>query len=298
MSTIADRPAMRAMGTDLHVVAPGHERAVRGLFVQWEATLSRFLPLSDVSRANQAAGTAVEVSPLTVTVVETALAAARATGGLYDPCLGAHMEEIGYATSWSARRRWDDVVVPGVAPAAGRWREVRLDRAGRRLTVPRGARLDLGGIAKGMAVDAAAAMLRARGVPRGLISAGGDLAVWGTPPGEPGWPVDLPDTAGAVCLVHGALATSGTLRRRWNAGGEAVHHVIDPRTGRPSTGDAVAVTVLAERLVHAEVAATAALVLGTRRGIAFLAQRGLEARFIDGDGVVTTTGGWPGEEGG
>src|SRR5439155_22588655 len=131
-----------------------------------------------------------------------------------------------------------------------------------------GVGLDLGGIAKGMAVDAALARLRALGVDAALVNAGGDLAVHGRLPGGTAWPVVVqgrraPQT---VLLERGALATSGIARRRWQQGQQSRHHLLDPRTGLPAQSGLLSITVVAARCVQAEVAATAAFVLGPQEG--------------------------------
>lgn len=294
-----DEGRFRAMGTDVRVVVAGPAEpataAVRGLFVLWEATLNRFLGASDVARATAGAGRFVDVSGLAARAVAAACAAARDTGGLYDPCLGRAMRAIGYDRSWRERGRWADgprrAAVPG-----GAWRGVEADEPGRRVLLPAGTELDLGGIAKGMAVDAAVAMLVARGAGACLVSAGGDLAVAGRPPGRGGWEIDLPDAGGRrVSLREGALATSGTTRRRWTRAGEPVHHVVDPRTGAPSASGLRGVTVLAAACAHAEVAATAALVGGPREGRRLLERRGFAALMVHDDGRREAVGAWPGE---
>jgi thiamine biosynthesis lipoprotein len=153
---------------------------------------------------------------------------------------------------------------------------------GRRIELGRGVRLDLGGIGKGYAVDRALGLLAAAGPC--LVSAGGDLAVSGTPAGGV-WPVGVavPDGRVTVGLESGAVATSGRDRRRWRRGGEERHHLVDPRTGRPAEGDLLRVTVLAPTAVEAEVLAKA-LFLGAEPA-------GASAVLVRADGTVVFTGG-------
>jgi thiamine biosynthesis lipoprotein len=165
------------------------------------------------------------------------------------------------------------------------------------LRLPPGMQLDLGGIAKGMAVDAAAGMLRRRQVPGGVVSAGGDLAVWGLPPRGRAWTVEI-EAPGAgpltrVPLRWGALATSSTTRRAWATEDGTAHHTIDPRTGRPAQTDLASASVVAARCQDAEVAATAALVLGADEGAAFLSSRGLHGLLVRRDGPPVVVGAWP-----
>ena len=212
----------RAMGTDVRVLAPvGSAEAcavVESLFADWEAVLSRFRPESDLSRANAGAGQPVQVDRLLLDVTAAALAAARATRGLFDPTLEHELVRIGYDRSFEhvdASCPSADTPRPG-----GSWNAVEIDRERSTVTVPPGCGLDLGGIAKGMAVDAALDRLAAEGVDTALVSAGGDLAVRGHLPGAVPWTIRVGDEADGfvVPLLRGALATSGTTRRRWRQG--------------------------------------------------------------------------------
>jgi thiamine biosynthesis lipoprotein len=156
--------------------------------------------------------------------------------------------------------------------------------------------LDLGATAKALASDLAAAAC-ADLCRSGLISLGGDIAVWGDQP----WPVLIADTADpastdqsgqVLTLLSGGLATSGTRARRWTRGGQLVHHLLDPRTGLPTAGPWQTVSVLADTCVLANVASTAAVVAGTG-AVSWLRERGFSARLVDGKGAVTRVGSWP-----
>jgi FAD:protein FMN transferase len=115
------------------------------------------------------------------------------------------------------------------------------------LRLPHGIRLDLGATAKGLGTDRAvrAAMAATGGHGGVLVSLGGDIAVAGTPPRD-GWPVTVaeePDPGGGpggqlVRLAAGTVATSSVTVRRWHRGGIVLHHIVDPRTGRPADGPA------------------------------------------------------------
>ena len=138
------------------------------------------------------------------------------------------------------------------------------------LSLPAGARLDLGATAKGLGSDrAAAAAYRVCGRGGILVSLGGDIAVTGQPP-VGGWPVAVADSSdpgrGApgqvVRLTAGALATSSVTGRRWQRDGRTVHHIVDPRTGWPAAGPWRTVSVAAASCAEANAAATAAIVAG------------------------------------
>lgn len=287
-----------AMGTEVVVLTAGHAPAgavarVRGLFALREEALSRFLPTSELSRLNRSAGRAMEVSPLMLETVDAAIRAAAATGGAFDPTLGRQMAAIGYDRPFGLPRRVTVLGMPPAGPGGG-WREIAVDPARGTVTVPVGTALDFGGIAKGMAVDAAAVALRRAGVAEALVSAGGDLAVFGRPPGRPGWPVAVEGVGGPpVWVAHGALATSSVSRRRWRQGDVERHHLLDPRTGDPAASGLRSVSVAAARCARAEVAAKVALILGPADGAAFLADRGLSGLLVPDEGPPLAVGGWP-----
>jgi thiamine biosynthesis lipoprotein len=287
-----------AMGTSIHVLLPGECNdaivLVRDLFADWEATLSRFRPESELSRLNERPGERVSVGSLLFRVVSAAIEAARATHGLFDPTLLRQLVRIGY------ERSFDEMPVrasPAVAPAerGGRWSWIELDARERTIRLPEGCAIDLGGIAKGMAVDAALDLLGGNGVSAALVSAGGDLAVSGLPPDTGPWPVLVGDDPArqVLPLVRGALATSGVSRRSWSQGELRRHHILDPRTGESAESGLREVTVAARTCRVAEVAATTAFVLGPRAGANFLWRNGLAARLTRDDSTHVVVGSWP-----
>lgn len=286
------------MGTDLEIVAlaDAPEAAIIALDVlrAWDARFSRFRPDSELSRLNAAAGWPVAVTQEMLAVVGAALDAARATDGLFDPTLLPHLLHHGYDRTFLELPA-DAPAPAGPPPRTGAWREIELDAARGTIRLPVDAGLDLGGIAKGMAVDAAVAAIVAAGIEVVAVSAGGDLAVAGTPPGGDAWLIALDETGPepiVVALASGALCTSSVTRRRWVRGGQARHHLLDPRTGEPATSDLRAVTVLAGDARQAEVAAKVALLLGSVRGGAFLAARGLDGLLVSLDGATEVVGPW------
>ncbi len=140
---------------------------------------------------------------------------------------------------------------------------MRID--GRRIALERGFRLDLGGIAKGYAVDRATGILAQSGPA--LVNAGGDLAGRGRL-----WPVGVETGDGELTLglEDHALATSGRDRRRWRRGGIEAHHLIDPATGAPAEARYLRVTVTAPTTVEAEIQAKAVFLGAEPEGPAVL----------------------------
>ena len=287
-----------AMGTEVQVLLPDkHGEAitpVRELFADWEATLSRFLVDSELSRLNACAGEPVAVSALLFEVVSESVDAAIATGGAFDPTLLRQLIRIGYSKPFERMSHTAEPVA-GFSVRGGGWQWIELDPRSSTITLPVGCALDFGGIAKGMAVDAALELLDRRGVTPALVSAGGDLSVRGLPTGVRAWSVLVgDDSAGQVVpLVRGALATSGVARRSWLQGGTRRHHLVDPATGESAENDLQEVTIAAESCKTAEVAATASFVLGSRLGSDLLSRYRLAGRLTHRDGTQRTVGAWP-----
>lgn len=281
----------RVWCTDAHVVAltvADLEAAVTLLvrqLSQVDAVASRFRDDSELRRLH--AGRR-QISPLLARLLATALQAAEETDGLVDPTLGAPLHRAGYD------RTFDELPADGPAavtlPPEQSWREVQLD--GTALTLPPGVELDLGATAKAWLVDDVADVLSRRGVTA-LINIGGDIALAGDPPPD-GWPVAVGDPGDPVQVVRlrSALATSSTHRRRWRRGGVELHHLLDPRTGRPAQAHWRTVSVTAESCVAANTASTAAVVLGPEAA-RWLVARGRPARLVPQTGPVVTVGGWP-----
>jgi len=299
-----------AMNTAVEVLVYGRNAtqplAIEQLFREAEQRMSRFLPDSELSRFNAAGDQPVALSPELFDAIEAALAAAWATGGLFDPTILDDLVAAGYDRSfeqvveraqfcWSAPIDWHD------APQVTRRRlssyaHIQLDRARRQAIKPAALRLDLGGMGKGWTVDRAAELLVGEGPF--LVNAGGDLYAHGQPGDARGWAITiehpwLPERwIARLFLDHKALATSTIMKRRWRRSGELHHHLIDPRTGRPANTDAASVTVVAHRAMLAEVFAKVALVLGAEAGIAYLEQTPeIEGLIYTTDGRILHTPG-------
>ncbi|HEY4032449.1 MAG TPA: FAD:protein FMN transferase [Ktedonobacteraceae bacterium] len=295
------RAQFLAMGTTISLLLPAEylrrgEEIVRTLFADWEQTLSRFLLESELTHLNRLSGKSVIVSELLFTVMCRALAAAQATDGLYDPTLLNQLVQLGYDRSFDE--------LPAVQSASehlnspgGRWRDIHIERAVRLVKLPPGINVEFGGIAKGMAVDAALESLRQEGIDTALVNAGGDLAVLGVPPQENQWPIEVQGKTRSwvIPLHHGAFATSGVARRRWQQGAYMRHHLIDPRTGLSAQSGLWSVTVAAANCEQAEVAAKVAFLLGVEQGCEFLRRHFLAGLLVQEDGTWMSVGSWPRE---
>jgi thiamine biosynthesis lipoprotein len=291
-----------AMGTTIAVLAPEDNAeaardATRCLFAEWEAALSRFRSDSELSRLNTRAGEWVPVSLLLFDVTATALDAAHATNGVFDPTLLRQLVSLGYDRTFTALPPIAPPLNEAVGPG-GAWRGIQLDYGERRIFLPAGVALDFGGIAKGMAADAAVERLREMGMSFGCVNAGGDLATFGAAPDGDGWPIGVQGIHATrmITLRRGALATSGMANRQWRQGAFVRRHILDPRTGLPAGTGIWSVTIAAERCAQAEAAAKAAFILGPREGARFLDERNLAGLFALEDGSWQTAGDWPATE--
>ena len=293
-----------ALGTYVHLATSDAallDRAVAvagSVLTTIDRTCSRFRRDSDLSRVNARAGHAVPVDPVLVAAVRVAIAAAHESDGLVDPCLGAQLVALGYdADLGVVALRPDQPWRPLPRHPAGAWRDVEVEDE--TVRVPRGISLDLGATAKAWAADLVALTILEELGSGCVVSLGGDIRVVGDDR-VPSWPVrvtEKPDDQGGtwVWLDAGGLATSSTVVRRWRAGGAERHHLVDPRTGLPVDGPWRTVTATGPTSVAANVATTAALVLGAE-AVDWLDARGIDARLVGRDGRTTRTGTWPGED--
>ncbi len=266
----------------------------RRLLAEVEEAASRFRDDAEIRRLTPGPDGTVLVSPVLADLLGEALAAARSTDGAVDPTVGTSVSALGYDRDIRLVES-PGAVVALVRPAPG-WGRLRL--VGRRLTIPADVEPDLGATAKAVAADRAAALVAERLGTGVLLSLGGDIATAGTSP-TGGWQVlvqDAPDDPAAPAALPAgtALATSSTVRRTWRRGGETLHHIVDPATGRSAEPVWRTVSVAAPTCVAANTAATAAVVKGLG-GLDWLRRRGLPARLVGRDGRVRLVGGWPEE---
>jgi thiamine biosynthesis lipoprotein len=297
----------RALGTQVRLVVTD-ARCLAEARSMLEADLaaidlacSRFRADSEICTLHATHGQ--QVSPLLAEAIAVALRAAELTDGDVDPTVGAAMSALGYDRDFEliqqAGKQASQPVTVRTVPG---WRQVRLE--GRMLTMPPGVHLDLGATAKAWAADRSAARIAQRAGCGVLVSLGGDIAVAGPAP-EGGWRIRVQDVTGEpgeapdgpyalIAIRDGGLATSSTKARRWQRGGDVLHHILDPRTGLPAEAVWRTVSVTAGTCADANAASTAAVIRG-RAALGWLARLGLPARLVDATGVVFTVAGWPEE---
>jgi thiamine biosynthesis lipoprotein len=304
-STVLGIADGRALGGTLRVVVtrPSSLRAAKAAVDEVVAAMdqaaSRFRDDSELSLLNASPDREVTISPLLAQAIAAALRGAELSGGAVDPTIGSAIRLAGYDTDFALVPVDGDQIrlyserVPG-------WRAVHLDVRSRTVRVPRGVEIDLGATAKALTSDlAAAAACKAIDGGGVLVSLGGDIAVAGEAP-EQGWSIQasedssapIDDKEEAVRITSGGIATSSTTVRRWTRGGVVLHHIIDPATGLPADSCWRTATVVAATCVDANIASTAAIVMG-RGAISWLEASRLPARLVDLAGGVHRVAGWP-----
>lgn len=280
MTLAVERATFPAMSTTVEITGvgvPTHEvtrAAKRGriLAEEWEDRFSRFRPHSQLCRLNAAGGEAIRVDDEFLSLLDTVILAVARTAGRFDPSILPALEAAGYDRSIERVRTAPSPATcarPSAAGPAG-WALVRIDHDRGEVQLPAGMRVDFGGVAKGRFVDRFASALSHW--PGGCVDAGGDLRLWSVAPHGERWTIGIEDPSRperdllvAEIATHGVvgIATSGTHRRQWHAGGRLVHHLIDPRTVLPLATGARSVTAVARDVTAAEVATKALMVATT-----------------------------------
>jgi FAD:protein FMN transferase len=249
------------------------------------AVFSDYEPESEVSRLSRTHNEWVPVSTELWRVLEHGQKLAEKTGGAFDITIGP------LVNTWRrARRNREMPDLDLLAEMKGRigWRKLDLDpeRKAARLLAP-DMRIDLGGIAKGYAVDAALAVVMKRGLTRALVAGSGDMAAGDPPPGQPGWKIEVAELdvpggpkAQVVLLNHSAIATSGDSFQHVEIDGIRYSHIVDPHTG-VGLNDHSLVTILAPTCAEADSLDTTISVLGPERGMKLIEESaGVAARIV------------------
>jgi thiamine biosynthesis lipoprotein len=276
------------MGTlvTIHVVRSGAEAGVDaaierafGWFHEIEERCTRFSRRSELLQLTAQAGVPARVSAMLYEAVQFALMVAEASGGAFDPTVGHRMEARGF----NREHRTGETVRTGITPDDDvSYRDVQLDPDRRTITLRRPLTLDLGAVAKGLAIDTAARELEP--FRDFAIDAGGDLYLGGWNPQGAPWSIGIHhprrdhELIDSLCVSNKAVCTSGDYERRTPGGGEG-HHILDPRTGVSPYAVASA-TVVASGAMLADALATAAFVLGPEDGIEFLNRMGVDGLIV------------------
>lgn len=285
------RASAPVMGTVAELVVDGPPTSIaRGFrrLREIELALSRFLHDSELERLHRRSGSWIQVSHTLHSAMRWAMRLHDETGGLFDPAVRTALETLGYDRPYADGL--DDVepagpTTPSIMPVP----YTLGDRSGRAVRLDDGARIDLGGVGKGLAADMVAAELLTAGARAVYVSVGGDIHAAGEPP-EGGWSVPLVHPIDGVafaehCLHDGGLVMSTPLIRTWRRGSHAHHHLVDPRTGRSARTDVLAVAVASTSAARGEGLAKAAVIAGSAAGERLLARSDVEAWIVSTDGT-------------
>lgn len=288
-----------AMDTFMSITAYGDdEQAAQDTAVQLEQRINALEPAlsrtredSDLYRLNHADGAACEVSEDTYAAIEAAVQFAEWTGGAFDPTMAPLTDLWGINT--------DNAHVPAQTEIDAALTHVGYQNiellGNNQVRLLNGAQLDLGGIGKGFATDAAAAMLD--GTQGVLATLGGNIGAYGENPNRDSgnWVVgiaDPDDNAAFIATVEVrdlSVVTSGDYERYFEQDGKRYHHIFDPATGYPADSGLRSVTVIDESSTRADALTTALFVMGLEEGMAFCEQNDIAAVFVTADKQVHVT---------
>jgi thiamine biosynthesis lipoprotein len=289
------------MGTSVsvelwHEDAAAGEKLVAEVIAEYrriDELMSTYKPSSEISMVNaEAAKAPVVISSELHDLIARSLDISRRSSGAFD----ISYESVGYLYDFRARRRPGSEQIADALSAID-YRAIELDDTRPSVAFAReGMRINLGGIAKGYAVERAAWWLRTHGVEHAVLNAGGDTRVIGDRRGQP-WIVGIrhprtdSDVMTRMPLIDEAISTSGDYERFFEENGERYHHIINPGTGRP-TEALMSVTVIGPDAVLTDALSTTVFVLGMEPGLSLIEDYpGYEAIIVDREGVLRYSSG-------
>ncbi|MDH3999077.1 MAG: FAD:protein FMN transferase [Desulfuromonadales bacterium] len=294
------RRSRLVMGTVVEIVASGDatqglDVAVSAAFDEMERVerlLSRYIADSELSRLSQQAGP-FTLSDEAAAVIALGLDVAKRSDGAFDLTLG-RLNDLWAIDSASPKLPTPAQLAEamrGIGPEALLLNGQTLKKRSAALE------LDLGGIAKGYAVDRAIAVLKQHGVASAAVNAGGDMYLLGELHGR-SWRIGIqhPRQTNAsletVQVSNRAVVTSGDYERFFEQEGQRYHHLFDPKSGLPARG-CRSVTVIADSVALADALATAVFVLGPRAGAELLHNYpDAEGLIVAADGTLSSSAGW------
>ena len=288
------RATARAMGCDCEILIDGGADLVAQAFArvrELEATLSRFLPDSELNTLLSTTDRWVDISPDLFSALRWASRLYDETAGRFDPTIRTALEALGYDRTF---REIDLELAPRPTTPAPGFGGVQLDARRPAARVPAGLAIDLGGVGKGLAADIVVRDMMKAGATAVYVSFGGDIQAAGEPP-EGGWNVPLmhPVTNEPIAvhnLTEGALVMSTVAIRRWTIDDRQMHHIIDPHTGLPTSGEVIAVAVATRSAARAEGLAKAAIVAGMPGAVELLATARVTAWVVTAAGTHVVSG--------
>lgn len=275
--------AEKAMGTEVRVIAFSNERVseagARSAIAKAIAEIRRLEDVmttwrpSELQSLNDKSGEWVPVGSDSLDVLEKSLWAGKTSRGTFDITFASMNDLWKFGDAAEAEPKLPEKAEIEKRRRLVDYRKIELDRPGKRARIGKGQRIDVGGIAKGYAVDAAARVLRAEGLTSFLVQAGGDLFGSGRKPDGSPWVSGVRDPRGpataffaSIKLEDHAFSTAGDYARSFVKDGKRYHHIIDPRTGWPATA-CRSVTIWAGDALTADAVDDAVFILGPKEGL-------------------------------
>ena len=286
------------MGTVAEITFVGeHEDLTRKVALQAfqeirriEQFMSPWIESSDVTRINRSAGNKwVKISHETLEVIRKAQEISELSAGRFDITVGPltqlwrNAREKGFPPSAEDLKQKLDLV---------NFKNMMIDQEGRVFLKKRGMAIDLGGIAKGYAVDKAFELLKALGYKNLIVNAGGDLRTGGSKLDQP-WAIGIQNPRSSqkimatISVSDSAIATSGDYEKFFIHQGKRYHHILNPRDGLPAE-ECQSVTILCQEGMMADALATAVFVLGPTKGYTLCQKlKGVDCLIVDKEGKLT-----------
>lgn len=257
-----------------------------------EKLISSWDPNSQTSEVNRNAGIKpVKVDNELFQLIERAIKISKLTDGAFDISY-ASMDNIWKFDGSMTKMPTEEEIAASVSKVG--YQNIVLDKEHSTVFLKlEGMKIGFGAIGKGYAADKAKDLLMAKGVPSGIINASGDMNTWGKQPNGKEWkvaitnPLDKNKVFALLPIKNGAVVTSGNYEKYVNFNGKRYTHIIDPRTGYPSTG-IISATVFAPKAELADALATSVFVMGIETGLDRINQLpNIECIIIDDEGTIT-----------
>jgi thiamine biosynthesis lipoprotein len=282
------------------VVAESSDTAEKAIEIAF-AQIGRFGDLinfysdnSELAEINRNAGVhSVKVSPQTLDVIGKAVSASEKSGGAFDPTIGPIVKLWDFLN----KKKPTESEIVKALPLVN-YKDILIDRADSTIFLKRkGMMIDLGGIAKGYAVDLAVESLKKEGILSGLVSIAGDIRTFGMKPDKRPWIIGIKnprqtgekdELVAKIRLSEKAISTSGDYERYFISEDMRYHHLLDPKTGMPTSG-CRSVSIVTDRAVDTDAFSTAIFILGAVKGMKVVKEMGMDAMIIDSSGTIHMT---------
>ena len=265
---------------------------------KYESLLSRTRKGSDIWNINHSNGEPVEVSDITIELLELALHYSELSGGVFDPPIAS------IVSLWNFTDNTEKVIPEEAALTEAlshvNYRNIQIKDNTVTLLDPK-ASIDLGAIAKGYIADQLKTFLINKEVTGALINLGGNNLALGTKPGNQPWKIGIQkpfgetsDLAATLSIDGKSVVTSGNYERYFEKDGQIYHHILDTTTGYPIQNHLNGVTILSDSSADGDALSTTCFALGLEDGMALIESLpDIEAMFIMDDGTIYTSSGFP-----